>query len=52
MTDNSILPYPVDDHDHLDSFNDLGLNADLEMLSRAVLDRRRVLSLGAAGIVP
>ena len=51
MTDRPILlPYPAADHDHRDDFNDLGLSADLDMLSRAVLDRRRVLSLGAAGI--
>lgn len=45
-----LLPYPAEDHDHPDDFNGLGVHADLNMLSRAVLDRRRVLSLGAAGI--
>ncbi|PYE51204.1 intradiol ring-cleavage dioxygenase [Deinococcus yavapaiensis] len=51
MTDRPIiLPYPDDEHDQLDDFNDLGLKADLNMLSRAVVDRRRVLSLGMAGI--
>lgn len=50
MTDRPLLPYPTDDHDAPDDFNDLGLAADLDMLSRAVVDRRRVLSLGVAGI--
>ncbi|WP_045235080.1 intradiol ring-cleavage dioxygenase [Deinococcus pimensis] len=52
MTDRPILPFPNDDHDHdgPDHWNDLGLSADLNMLSRAVVDRRKVLSLGVAGI--
>lgn len=52
MTDRRIiLPYPTDDHDHPDDLNDLGLQADLNMLSRSGLDRRRVLALGAVGAI-
>ncbi|ACO47489.1 intradiol ring-cleavage dioxygenase [Deinococcus deserti] len=50
MTNRRVLPYPADDHDHHDDFNDLGLTADLDMLARAVVDRRRILALGGAGI--
>lgn len=51
MTDpRTLTPYPADGHDHHDDFNDLGLTADLNMLSRPVMGRRRVLTLGLAGI--
>ncbi|WP_216322213.1 intradiol ring-cleavage dioxygenase [Deinococcus aestuarii] len=51
MTDpRKLPPYPADDHDHHDDFNDLGLSADLDMLARPVMDRRRVLGLGLLGI--
>ncbi|MCP2014684.1 protocatechuate 3,4-dioxygenase beta subunit [Deinococcus sp. HSC-46F16] len=51
MSESRIIrPYPADDHDHHDDFNDLGLNADMNMLARPVMDRRRVLSLGLLGI--
>ena len=45
-----ISPYPADDHDHHDDLNNLGLNADANMMSRSVVDRRRVLTLGLMGI--
>ncbi|WP_254605636.1 hypothetical protein [Deinococcus sp. JMULE3] len=45
-----IRPYPADDHDHHDDLNNLGLQADTNMLSRSVLDRRHVLGLGLLGI--
>ncbi|ABF44270.1 intradiol ring-cleavage dioxygenase (plasmid) [Deinococcus geothermalis DSM 11300] len=51
MTESRILqPYPADDHDHHGDFNNLGLSADVQMLARPLLDRRRVLSLGLLGI--
>ncbi|MEF2280013.1 intradiol ring-cleavage dioxygenase [Deinococcus sp. YIM 134068] len=51
MTQRQIItPYPADDHDHHDDFNNLGLTADVNMLSRPVVDRRRVLALGLLGI--
>lgn len=51
MTESRIVqPYPADDHDHHDDFNDLGLSADVNMLARPVMDRRRVLALGLLGI--
>lgn len=51
MTQSRIItPYPADDHDHHDDFNDLGLSADVNMLARPVMDRRRVLGLGLLGI--
>ena len=51
MTQSRILqPYPADDHDHHDDFNNLGLSADVNMLARPVMDRRRVLGLGLLGI--
>ena len=46
----TVTPYPADDHDHHDDFNDLGLSADLGMLGRPTLDRRRVLAMGLLGI--
>lgn len=40
-----------DDHDHApDDFTHLGLAADTRMMGRSVLDRRRLLSLGALGV--
>lgn len=45
-----IRPYPADDHDHHDDLNNLGLQADTNMLARSVLDRRHVLGLGLLGI--
>lgn len=45
-----ILPFPSDDHDHHDDLNNLGYSADLNMFKRSVVDRRRVLALGLAGI--
>lgn len=51
MTDRpDLLPFPADEHEQPDDFNDLGLSADLNMLARDAVDRRRVLSLGMAGI--
>ncbi|WP_243398532.1 intradiol ring-cleavage dioxygenase [Deinococcus koreensis] len=44
-----LAPYPADDHDHHNDLNNLGLTADLNMLTRPVMDRRRVLSLGLLG---
>lgn len=46
----TLAPYPADDHDHHDDFNDLGLSADLGMLGRPIPDRRRVLAMGLLGI--
>lgn len=52
MTESRVvLPYPQDDHDGHADLNDLGLHADLNMLNRSVLDRRRVLALGAVGAI-
>ncbi|GBF07961.1 intradiol ring-cleavage dioxygenase [Deinococcus aerius] len=45
-----ITPYPADDHDHHDDLNNLGLTADVNMMTRSVVDRRRVLGLGLLGI--
>lgn len=45
-----LAPYPADDHDHHDDLNNLGLTADLSMLTRPAVDRRRVLALGLLGI--
>lgn len=54
MTDHErlILPYPADEHDDHDpdDLNNLGLQADAAMLGRSVMDRRRVLGLGVAGV--
>ena len=54
MTDQErlILPYPTDEHDDHDpdDLNNLGLQADAAMLGRSVMDRRRVLGLGVAGV--
>lgn len=54
MTDQErlILPYPADEHnDHdPDDLNNLGLQVDAAMLGRSVMDRRRVLGLGVAGV--
>jgi protocatechuate 3,4-dioxygenase beta subunit len=36
--------------DHEQDINDLGLAADLQMMKRSPIDRRRLLKLGAAGI--
>jgi len=46
----TVMPYPADDHDHHDDLNNLGLSADVSMLTRPVLGRRRVLTLGLMGI--
>lgn len=51
MTEPRLLPYPQDEHDAPDDLNDLGLQADLSMLGRSTLDRRRVLALGAVGAI-
>ncbi|ULH14745.1 intradiol ring-cleavage dioxygenase [Deinococcus sp. KNUC1210] len=45
-----LFPYPADDHDHHDDLNNLGLQADTDMLLRTVVDRRRVLAMGLLGI--
>ncbi|WP_424950188.1 intradiol ring-cleavage dioxygenase [Deinococcus sp.] len=50
MVNPIVHPYPADEHDPQGNFNDLGLNADLGMLVRPVMDRRRVLALGLLGI--
>lgn len=54
MTDHErlTLPYPADEHDDHDpdDLNNLGLQADAAMLGRSVMDRRRVLGLGVAGV--
>lgn len=54
MTDQErlTLPYPADEHDDHDpdDLNNLGLQADAAMLGRSVMDRRRVLGLGVAGV--
>lgn len=44
-----VRPYPADDHDHQGDLNNLGLAADVAMLTRPVMDRRRVLALGLLG---
>ncbi|RTR29010.1 dioxygenase family protein [Deinococcus radiophilus] len=54
MTDKELLlvtPEDHDDHDHApDDFTHLGLGVDAGMMTRSVMDRRRVLSLGALGV--
>ena len=54
MTDKELLlvtPEDQDDHDHApDDFTHLGLGADAGMMTRSVMDRRRVLRLGALGV--
>ncbi|GHF92674.1 hypothetical protein GCM10017783_00590 [Deinococcus piscis] len=46
-------PFPAehDDHSHApDDFTHLGMNADAGMMTRTVMDRRRLLGLGALGV--
>ena len=46
-----VTPGQPEDHDHADDdFTHLGLAADTHMMSRSVLDRRRLLGLGALGV--
>lgn len=46
-----VTPEQPGEHDHAeDDFTHLGLNADANMMSRSVMDRRRLLSLGAIGV--
>ena len=46
-----LTPGADHDHDHADDdFTHLGLAADTQMLGRSVLDRRRLLGLGALGV--
>ena len=46
-----VTPEQPGDHDHADDdFTHLGLNADTNMMARSVMDRRRLLSLGAIGV--
>ena len=46
-----VTPDQPEDHDHADDdFTHLGLAADTHMMSRSVLDRRRLLGLGALGV--
>lgn len=46
-----VTPEQPGDHDHADDdFTHLGLAADTNMMSRNVMDRRRLLSLGAIGV--
>lgn len=56
MTDserNLLLVTPEDPHEHEhadDDFTHLGLAADADMMSRTVVNRRRLLGLGALGV--
>lgn len=48
-----VTPDHADDHDHdhaEDDFTHLGLAADTNMMTRSVMDRRRLLGLGALGV--
>lgn len=56
MTDKThdillLTPEAHDDHEHAaDDFTHLGLAADVNMLERAPVDRRRILGMGALGV--
>lgn len=48
-----LKPFPAehDDHDHApDDFTHLGMNADAGMMTQSVMNRRRLLGLGALGV--
>lgn len=46
-----LTPDAHDDHDHADDdFTHLGLRADVNMLARTPVDRRRLLGMGALGV--